>query len=75
MNILEAVANWYGCPYGLQKCQNDCENYFMVDPRTYEKKGIGPGPKGQRTICGLLEDLNSQIMKKTNDIRINEIDD
>ena len=72
MNILEAAANWYGCPYGLKKCQDDCENYFMVDPRADNEKGVGPGPKGQRTLCSLLEDLNNQIMEKTNDCRLAE---
>ena len=72
MNLLEAVANWYGCPYGLKKCKEGCENYFMVDPRTLEERGVGPGPKGQRTLCSLFNDLNQQIMEKTEDPRIQE---
>ena len=70
MNILEAVANWYGCPYGLKSCRDNCKNYMMLDPRTELSKGIGPSTKGQRTLCNLLEDLNEQIMKKTNDTRL-----
>lgn len=75
MNILEAVAKWYGCPYGLKTCKDDCENYFLVDPRTNEKKGVGPGTKGMRTLCSLIEDLNTQVMAKTNDIRVDKSDD
>ena len=74
MNLLEAVANWHGCPYGLKRCQNDCDNYFMVDPRP-TNKGVGPGPKGQRTICSLFEDINSQIMEKTDDCRLSGDDE
>lgn len=70
MNILEAVANWYGCPYGLKNCRSDCENYMMIDPRTESVKGVGPSTKGQRTLCNLLGDLDEQIMKKTNDSRL-----
>ncbi len=72
MNILEATARWYGCPYGLQKCHHKCPNYMLVDPRTYSGKGVGPGPTGQRTLCGLLEDLSKQVMSKTNDSRLIE---
>ena len=72
MNILEAVANWYGCPYGLKKCREKCSNYMRVDPRPDWDKGIGPGGKGYRTICMLLEDLNRQIMEKTDDPRLEE---
>jgi hypothetical protein len=72
MNLLEAVANWHGCPYGLKKCHDDCENYFMVDPRPDDNKGVGPGPKGQRTLCSLFEDIDMQIMKKTDDCRFAE---
>jgi len=50
MNILEAVANWYGCPYGLKNCRDNCPSYMMVDPRPDWKKGVGPSTKGQRTI-------------------------
>ncbi len=71
MNILEAVANWYGCPYGLQNCKNDCDNYMMVDPRTNTAKGVGPSTKGQRTLCSLLEDMDQQVISKTNDTRLN----
>ena len=72
MNLLEAVAKWYGCPYGLKKCREGCENYFMIDPRTYDEKGQGPGPKGQRTLCSLFDDLDQQIMERTNDPRLKE---
>ena len=71
MNVLEAVANWYGCPYGLKNCRDNCESYMLVDPRPDWDKGVGPGPKGQRTVCSLLEDLDNQIMRKTNDPRLN----
>lgn len=47
MNILEAVANWYGCPYGLKNCKDECENYMMIDPRTDSAKGIGPSKKSR----------------------------
>ena len=72
MNILEAVANWYGCPYGLQNCVkgDGCQNYIFVDPRPYSSKGKGPGTTGQRTLCNLLDDLNRQIMEKTDDTRL-----
>jgi len=72
MNMLEAVARWYGCPYGLQNCRKDCENYMYVDPRVDERKGTGPGPKDQRTLCNLFDDLNRQIMRKTDDFRSDE---
>ena len=72
MNMLEAVANWYGCPYGLKKCLQECPNYFFVDPRSDWDKGIGQGTKGKRTLCNLLNDLDRQIMKKTNDTRLEE---
>lgn len=65
MNILEAAANWYGCPYGLKNCRDDCENYIMVDPRTHNAKGVGPSTSGQRTLCNLFEDLNQQVLEKT----------
>ena len=42
MNVLEAVANWYGCPYGLKNCIENCHNYIFVDPRPESSKGIGP---------------------------------
>ena len=70
MNILEAVANWYGCPYGLKNCRDNCPSYMMVDPRPDWKKGVGPSTKGQRTLCNLLSDLNNQIMVKTKDSRL-----
>jgi len=72
MNMLEAVANWYGCPYGLKKCHKNCQNYLLVDPRPDWDKGVGPGPKGQRTLCKLLEDLDYQIKGKTDDSRLEE---
>ena len=75
MNVLEAVAKWYGCPYGLKRCRKNCENYLYVDPRLEEKKGVGPGPKDQRTLCSLLDDLNNQIMGKTSDTRLIEEQD
>lgn len=71
MNILETVANWYGCPYGLKTCRKKCQNYMMVDPRIVSKKGMGPSIKDQRTLCSLLSDLNNQIMIKTSDSRLN----
>ena len=72
MNMLEAVANWYACPYGLKHCREDCQNYMYVDPRIDEEKGIGPGPKYQRTLCSLFYDLDGQIMTKTEDPRLEE---
>lgn len=72
MNILEAVANWYACPYGLRNCKEGCKNYKYVDPRIDEEKGVGPGPKYQRTLCSLLDDLDHQIMEKTGDSRLEE---
>ena len=71
MNMLEAVAKWYGCPYGVVHCrENECGAYMYVDPRPDWDKGVGPGPKGQRTLCSLLEDLDNQIMAKTDDSRL-----
>lgn len=72
MNILEAVANWYGCPYGLKNCRENCDNYIFVDPRTESSKGIGLGTTGQRTLCSLFEDLGEQIMQKTEDPRLEQ---
>ncbi|MCD6535350.1 MAG: hypothetical protein J7L25_14930 [Deltaproteobacteria bacterium] len=72
MNILEAVANWYGCPYGLKNCKDNCSNYMMVDPRTDSGKGVGPSTTGQRTLCSLFEDMDDQIMRKTDDKRLEE---
>ncbi len=71
MNILEAVANWHGCPYDLKNCRDNCPSYMMVDPRGDWNKGVGPGPKEQRTLCNLLSDLDNQIMAKTDDSRLN----
>ena len=67
MDLMEAVARWYVCDYGVDRClgEENCPNYLFVDPRTYEKKGIGPGTTGQRTLCSLLDDLNEQIKEKT----------
>jgi len=70
MNLLEAVANLYGCPYGLKKCRNECDNYMIIDPRIDEGKGKGPSIKGQRTLCSLLNDMDGQIMEKTKDPRL-----
>ena len=68
MNLLEAVAYWYACPYGLKNCKDDCCNYLFVDPRPYSSRGIGPGRTGQRTLCSLLDDMNDQVKKKTEDL-------
>ena len=65
MNLLEAVAKWYGCPYGLQKCLENCDNYLLVDPRSESIKGSGPRTTGHRTLYSLFEDLNEQIKSKT----------
>lgn len=67
MNLLEAVARWYSCDYGQDRClaKNNCVNYIFVDPRTWGKKGVGPGTTGQRTLCNLLNDLNDQVREKT----------
>ena len=72
MNMLEAVARWYGCPYGLKNCikGEGCQNYMLVDPRPDSSKGIGPGTTGHRTLCNLLSDLDYQIMEKTDDLRL-----
>lgn len=70
MNMLEAVANWYGCPYGLKNCRKNCPTYLFVDPRPDSSKGVGPGTTGQRTLCSLLNDLDVQIMTKTEDPRL-----
>lgn len=50
MDIMEAVARWRVCEYGEDRClgENKCPNYIWVDPRTWNKKGIGPGTSGQR---------------------------
>ncbi len=50
MNILEAVANWHGCPDGLKNCRDKCPSYMMIDPRPDWKKGVGPSTEGQRTL-------------------------
>ena len=71
MNMLEAVATWYACPYGLLHCrENECGAYLFVDPRPESSKGTGPGTTGQRTLCSLLNDLDDQIMGKTADSRL-----
>ncbi len=70
MNLLESVAKWYGCPYGLKKCREDCDNYVRVDPRPDWDKGVGPGGKGYRTLCSLWDDLDRQIKTKTKDSRV-----
>ena len=66
MNMLEAVAKWYTCPSSKLHCrENVCGAYLFVDPRPESSKGTGPGTTGQRTLCSLLDDLNEQIMRKT----------
>ena len=70
MNLFEAVANWYGCPYGLKKCRQDCENFIMIDPRSESEKSVGQSTNGRRYLCRLLEDVNQQVMKKTKDPRL-----
>jgi len=67
LNILEAVARWYSCDYGEDRCLGDkkCVIYIYVDPRKESERGIGPGPTGQRTLCNLLDDLNEQVKSKT----------
>ena len=69
MNLLEAAARWYTCDYGEDRCLGDkkCVNYMFVDPRKEGDRGIGPGPTGQRTLCNLLDDLNEQVISKTED--------
>lgn len=68
MHLLEAVAKWYGCPYGLQRCrENECGVYMWVDPRPESSKGSGLGTTGHRTLCSLFEDLNDQIKERTED--------
>jgi hypothetical protein len=63
MDLMEAVARWRVCEYGEDRClgENKCLNYIWVDPRTWNKKGIGPGTTGQRTLCNLFDDLNDQL--------------
>ena len=67
MDLMEAVARWYVCEYDKDRCsgKKKCANYLLVDPRRWDKKGVGPSTTGQRTICSLLEDLNEQIKEKT----------
>ena len=72
MNMLEAVVKWHECSYADPDRCRDCDDYMLVDPRMEEEKGVGPGPKGQRTLCSLLDDLNNQIMRKTGDSRLEE---
>jgi hypothetical protein len=65
MDLLFAVAKWRTCEWGdKNKCrgENKCVNYMYVDPRNLKE---GPGPSGQRTLCSLLEDLNKQVISKT----------
>ncbi len=68
MNLMEAVARWYVCEYGEDRCLGlkKCPNYHLVDPRKWGRKGVGPGTTGKRTLCYLLDDLNEQIKEKTN---------
>ena len=42
MSVLEFVANWYGCPYGLKNCIENYHNYISVDTRSESSKDIGP---------------------------------
>ena len=64
MNLLEAVANWHGCPYGLKRCKDNCVNFMVVDPRSGDAAGVGPGTKAQRDLCSLFEDLDRQITER-----------
>ncbi len=70
MNLLEAVARWYSCDYGQVRCLGDqkCINYMFVDPRTEGERGVGPGMTGKRTLCRLLDDLNEQVIAKTEEL-------
>jgi len=74
MNLLEAVARWYACDWGEDRClgEKKCVNYLFVDPRKVGEKGVGPGTTGKRTLCNLLDDLNNQIMVKTEDARLSQ---
>ena len=58
--MLEAVARWYGCPYGLKNYikGGGCENYLLIDPFLSSAKGIERGTTGLRTLCSLLGDLD-----------------
>jgi hypothetical protein len=69
--MLEGISTTFD-KSSLKNCKQDCVNYLFVDPRPDSSKGIGPGTTGQRTLCSLLDDLNDQIMKKTEDPRIHE---
>ncbi|MDD4874235.1 MAG: hypothetical protein PHE15_04600, partial [Dehalococcoidales bacterium] len=56
------------CEYGKDRCLGDkekCANYFFVDPRRWDKKGVGPSTTNQRTLCNLLYDLNEQIKERS----------
>ncbi len=68
MDLQEAVRRWAECDYGTTtRClgEKKCANYILVDPRRRGKKGLGPGPSGKRTLCGLLDDLDEQIRTRT----------
>ncbi len=65
MELTEAVARWLVCEWGeSDHCLDDCKNYMLVDPRTFGKRGKGPGTTGKRTLCMLLNDLSDQVKKK-----------
>ena len=65
MELTEAVARWLVCEWGeSDHCRDSCKNFMYVDPRTFGERGKGPGPKGQRTLCMLLNDLRDQLKKK-----------
>ena len=67
MNMLEAVAMWYACPYGLLHCrENECGAYLFVDPRPESSRGTGPFPEtfhesGSELPAGLS--LNLAILR------------
>ena len=65
MELMEAVARWLVCEWGeSDHCLAGCKNYMLVDPRTFGKRGKGPGTTGKRTLCSLLDDLRDQVKKK-----------
>ena len=67
MDLQKAVEHWSDCNRGRDKClgEKKCVNYILIDPRTRRNRGVGPGTTGQRTLCSLLDDLNSQVKRKT----------
>ena len=64
MDLMEAVARWHVCEYGESDFCRDCKNYFYIDPRTMGKREKGWGTTGQRTICSLFEDMQSEIQAR-----------